>query len=321
MKHKIVLHIGAHKTGSTALQAALQNHSDMLIGNDIVTMPRRLSAEMFVHEMLLEAREVIADINAETLIITHEVILGWPFGPIGKLMPTHPFLYPEAKQRLDALACIFEGFDVGIVYYIRDQASFLESFYIQCIQGGATFSFDEWIAKIDLSRLSWRPIIDEIRSRFPICVKRFETEFAHSQSEAFRRFLSVATPTISREEIDSITFEEPANRSLNAVGLSMMMEINNIALLPEQRSALRAVLQRHVSNLGGGRPSLLSDKQRAILAAYQAENEALANAMSAMTSAHHARASSLRLPPKLGGPDPVILQPESRRPADQARSL
>jgi hypothetical protein len=275
MKRGIVLHIGAHKTGSTALQAALQKNSDLLIGSDIVTIPRPLVAEMFVHEMLLEARQVIADINAESVLITHEVILGWPFGPVGKWMPDYPYLYPESQIRLEALSRIFEGFDVRIIYYIRDQASFLESFYIQCVQVGATCSFREWVSKIDLSQLSWRPIIDAIRSRFPVCVKRFETEFAHSQSEAFRRFLAVATPAVPQKEINKITFEDPINRSLSAVGLSMMKEVNNMSLPPKQRDALRAMLQRHMSNIGGERPSLLSEKQRVLLAAYKPENEML----------------------------------------------
>jgi hypothetical protein len=275
MKREIVLHIGAHKTGSTALQTALQKNNALLIGNDIVTIPRRLVAEMFVHEMLLEARDVIADINAESVLITHEVILGWPFGPVGKLMPDYPYLYPEAEIRLEALSRIFEGFDVRIIYYIRDQAPFLESFYIQSVQAGATCSFREWVSRIDLAQLSWRPIIDAIRSRFPVCVKRFETEFANSQSEAFRRFLAVAVPAVPQEEINTIIFEEPTNRSLNAVGLSMMKEINHMRLELKQRDALRAMLQRHTSNIGGERPSLLSEKQRALLAAYKPENEAL----------------------------------------------
>jgi hypothetical protein len=276
MKPKIVLHIGAHKTGSTALQSALQANSDLLDENDIAAIPRPLAAEMFVHEVLLEARDVITDISAETIIVTHEVMLGWPFGPIGQLMPTQPHLYPETKVRLDALAQVFDGMDVRVIYYIRDQASFLESFYIQCVQAGATHTFDEWISRIDLTQISWRPIIEAIRSRFPTCVKRFEDEFCDSQSDAFRRFLRVAAPHLPRNEIDKIIFEKPANRSLNAVGLSMMTEINSMRLPGAQRHALRTMLQRHVSNIGGPRPSLLSEEQRTALAGYGSENVALA---------------------------------------------
>lgn len=322
MKRKIVLHIGAHKTGSTALQAALQANSDMLDGNEIVTIPRTLAAEMFVHEVLLEARDVIADINAETIVVTHEVMLGWPLGPVGKLMPAYPYLYPEAKVRLQALSQVFDGMDVRVIYYIRDQASFLESFYIQCVQMGAAFSFDEWVSKIDLSNLSWRPVVDEIRSHFPVCIKRFETEFSHSQSEAFRRFLAVTTPTLSKTEMGKVIFEKPTNRSLNAVGLSMMTEINNMALPQKQRGELRAMLQRHVSNIGGSRPRLLSEEQRAILNAYRPENEALATAraLSIMNAQPSPQAITLGPSPMPGVRDRASLQHESRAMDGQAYS-
>jgi hypothetical protein len=272
------MHIGAHKTGSTALQTALQDNGEMLLRHGVVTVPRSTTANMFVNDIRPEARTLIESIGVPTLIFTHEVILGWPFGPVGGLIPMYPYLYPETKRRLEFLAPILEGLNVQVIFYIRDQAPFLESFYIQTVQTGATFTFDEWIAQIDLSRLSWRPLIEDIQSHFPVCVKRFEDEFSHSQSTAFHRFLAVAAPSVPREEIDRIVFEEPVNRSLNATGLEMMIEVNKMDLQPEQRDALRRQLQKHLSNLTGERPSLLTDAQRATLAAYTAENEELVRA-------------------------------------------
>jgi hypothetical protein len=225
---------------------------------------------------LMQMRDLIIRIDVDTLILTHEVLLGWPFGPPRELIPQRPFLYPETKRRLIFLSRLFEGLDVQAVYYIRDQAAFLESFYIQSVQAGATYAFEDWISHIDLSRLSWRPIIDAIRAHFPICVKRFETEYAYSQSDAVRRFLAVAAPSISADALAQISFEKPINRSLNATGISIMTEMNKLGFEPEQRNALRRVLQRYVSNLGGERPSFLSEAQNALLAEYHSENEALA---------------------------------------------
>jgi len=275
---KIALHMGAQKSGSTALQTALQNNAEMLLGHGVVTLPRAVAANMFVYDIRPEARELIQSIGAPTLVITHEVMLGWPFGPVGGLVPMYPYLYPETKNRIDFLAPIFDGFDVQVIFYIRDQATFLESFYIQSVQMGAAFSFDEWIAQIDLSRLSWQPIVEKIQSRFPVCVKRFEDEFSHSQSTAVHHFLALAAPSVPREEINKIVFEQPLNRSVNATGLAMLREINQMDLQPEQRTAMRLLLQKHLSNLEGNRPPLLSDAQRATLAAYIPENRALARA-------------------------------------------
>jgi hypothetical protein len=315
MKRKIVLHIGAHKTGSTALQAALQNHSNMLRDYDVATMPRSVAAEMFVHDLRPEARSIIMGTDASTLVITHEVMLGWPFGRIGALMPTHSYLYPQTKKRLEFLSRTLDNFDVEVIYYIRDQAAFLESFYVQSVQVGATFSFDDWISRVDLSQLSWCPIIDEIRAYFPVCVKRFETEFAHSQSMAFHNFLAVAAPSIPRQEIEKISFEKPANRSLNVTGLAMMMEINKIGLQPEHRNKMRHLLQQHLTNAVGDRPAFLSEPQRAALSAYTPENEALAQALDRkpQRSGQFAQTLAPRLLPTLPGQHRAIPQHEPQR--------
>lgn len=273
---KFALHIGAHKTGSTALQAALTNAAQMLHAYRVAAMPRAEIARMFVYEQLPEARDVVKNTNPGTLILSHEVLLGWPFGPVGGLIPTYGALYPETERRLDFLSDIFAGLDTEVIYYIRDQDTFLESFYIQSVQMGATISFDAWISKIDLSRLSWAPIIAQIRERFPVRVKQYESEFARPQSEAFARFVATVVPSISRHMLDKTAFEQPVNRSLNATGLTLMTEINEIGLNPKHRTALRLLLQKHLSNTSGDRPTLLSEEQKAVLAAYRAENEFLA---------------------------------------------
>jgi hypothetical protein len=274
---KFALHIGAHKTGSTALQAALTNAAQTLRAYRVAAMPRAEIARLFINEKLPEARDVIKGINPGTLILSHEVLLGWPFGPVGGLTPTYSELYPETERRLDFLSDIFAGLDTEVIYYIRDQDTFLESFYIQSVQMGATIPFDAWISEIDMERLSWAPIIAQIRERFPVRVKRYETEFARPQSEAFTRFLTMIVPSVSRQILSQVAFDQPRNRSLNATGLALMTEINEIGLNPKHRTALRLLLQKHLSNTSGDRPTLLSAEQKAVLAGYRAENEFLAD--------------------------------------------
>ncbi len=279
-QNTVVLHMGAHKTASSALQATLEHAGRSLSRIGIETMPRSILTQTAVHAQYPELRNIITSVNAPHLILSHEVILGWPFGPLGEMRAGKPpdSLYPEAGPRLDFLARVCEGMDARVIYYIRDQDTFLQSFYIQLVQGGATFSFDEWLSTIDLSRLSWVKVIDQIRTRFPVHVKRYETEFAHSQCDAFKRFLAAAAPQCADEKLDVAPFEKPTNRSLNKTGLVLMIEANKLGLEASQRRALRRSLQTHLSNLDGARPELLSEKQLEILAAYRPENEALAQA-------------------------------------------
>src|SRR5262249_45189125 len=97
MGRTIVLHLGAQKTASSALQAALVQNSRMLFGHGVAIMARPTVLQTMIDAERSEVRELMERVNAGTVIVTHEVLLGWPFGPPREMMPKYPYLYPEAR--------------------------------------------------------------------------------------------------------------------------------------------------------------------------------------------------------------------------------
>ncbi|MEM1314926.1 MAG: hypothetical protein AAGI51_10255 [Pseudomonadota bacterium] len=138
---KIALHIGVHRTGTTALQAALDLGSAQLRADGVwfaqlpVVRPavssRLIAAERGGRWSRARARRAIRafarareDEGIDRLVISDELILGLmdrSLGPAG--------VYPSAGARLGLLAEALEGWPVRAYAALRPPASWLPSVY------------------------------------------------------------------------------------------------------------------------------------------------------------------------------------------------
>lgn len=175
----IIFHAGVHKTGSTFIQNVIRENEDLLsscsiackVGGEVwdeLTSPiiynaagiRKLSEAHqndFYKEALKNKIETWIG-SHDTLIISNENIFG-----NSSIKANQGKLYPKAKNVVEFLIdALGDDYKIKIIFLVRNYADFLESTYAQKIKEGQSFSFDDFVSKVDFEELSWSPLINGI---------------------------------------------------------------------------------------------------------------------------------------------------------------
>ena len=259
---RVVLHVGAHKTGSSLVQKFLRDNRKALSAGGIHYVPRSDMNTLVgwgkaLHESPELLRGRLADVTSghRVVLASHENTLGRPF------VKGTPGLYPDGPRNAKELGQILDGFDYTVVVYIRPQADFVESYYLQSLHEGGTQTFAQWVdAMIDVEALSWRPLIDALEESLGpdrVVVKDFR-EIHHGQEEFLRRFFAA----IDVDPRISLSYAPVRNPSISEKGMQMALAVNPLLSSPKQRKAVRVFLQKHFSNRRYPRPTLFSDDER-----------------------------------------------------------
>jgi hypothetical protein len=179
-RRRIILHCGAPKTGSTSLQNYFADNADQLKADGVVYPPRffRRSLVDPLHEsftrlrvgkrpedsLMSEARArldaLFADGGVHTVLISNESILGEPYHADQR------GFFPEHAAAIKQLGRLFEGYDVTVVYFIRDFEGFLPSYYVQYVRMGGYLTFDRFCAHVGRDNISWQPVLRALRKAF-----------------------------------------------------------------------------------------------------------------------------------------------------------
>lgn len=175
---------------------------------------------------------------------------------------------------LMAMKYLTMGHEVKIVCIVRRQDKYLESYYLQKIQGGASMTFGEYLEQVDLKAVSWKKVVDMAEGVFGegnVVVYPFETIYAGDE-QFLRRFIAqFADP----DAFDYGNLNIPKNRSYSDVALRIAL-VGNGLLEPEERKLLRKFLQENFSNATHPRAKLMTPEQSAeLLAMHEQGNREL----------------------------------------------
>ncbi|MGB3315689.1 MAG: hypothetical protein WBB85_14870 [Albidovulum sp.] len=278
----VVLHLGAHKTGTSLIQKYMRDRPKIMRRNRIAMLSRSSGDKLigWGQDKILSPGLPVLQKNIRRAalllrtryVLSHENALGRPFAQSGKE------LYPDASARARQIADGLPGKRKIAVYYIRDQVSFLESYYLQTIQQGKHHLFDEWVnPKLDGS-LSWRPLYEGLCAALGkenVLLKDFGSQIRQGQARFLCDFFSAFMPVDTQKFGE---FEYPARRNLSIgdVGLELALKINPYLKSWEAQRSTRNFLQQIFSNADFPRPVLLSDDQKQMLTSkYEAENQDL----------------------------------------------
>ena len=105
-------------------------------------------------------RRQLAASSVKSVIIPWGIFLGEPY------YQGHTGFYPKSPQSIGTLFRLFDGFSVRVIYTIRDQWGFVNSWYQQLQKMGRPVApeiYREWAMTTDLS---WGPIIANLRGAF-----------------------------------------------------------------------------------------------------------------------------------------------------------
>ncbi len=273
----VVFHVGAHKTGTSLVQKFLRDNASMLRRHRMRYVRRGRTDELVGWGVPLRdtpdllAQELHRRLRGPwttTLLLSHENTIGRPIARRGR------HLYPQAGVRVAALAEVLRPYRAKIVLSVRPQDGFLESYYLQTVHQGGHQPFQQWMRRIQLDRLSWRPLVDDLHARFGaenVEIIDFRL-LAQGQDAYLREFFARVAPGLSFD----FAYDPVHNPSISARGLDIAMDANPLLRSGAERKAMRVFLQRNFSNRTGPRPVLLDLAQRASLRErYDAEYEEL----------------------------------------------
>ena len=174
---KIVLHIGWHKTGSTAIQKFLCENRQALLDRFGVLYPETGMFTVAHHLVAWSLQEPLIDPwalsigfheKAEDLFsgIFHEAKTR---GANTALISSEAFVPSFSSVRLDRLAQLLAGHEIHVMVYVRRQDRAVESFYGQVVrqfESRSPLEFEPYIAHLD-RWLDYTAVLDAWKQAIP----------------------------------------------------------------------------------------------------------------------------------------------------------
>jgi hypothetical protein len=283
---KAFVHIGAHKTASSFLQANLNLQCERLLADHDLALvtradlkPSAFGKEIYeVSQNNLPAGEM-SDAAKDSLTSL------LPAG--GNVLITNEDLicqlgiedfYQHAEQAIQYLCTALVDFDVHVIFYIRRQTDYLESIYMQLVHLGRRLKFHQFLKRAETVDLSWlEPVLAMERTLPPgrLHLRAFEQIRQIGEDEFFRDFLRICQLDDADDYCVDKDFAKgrPANRSYGQLAMQMAHRVNPL-LNPKEKKLMRRFLQEHFSTATHPRAVLLGEEQRdAMFERYKASNQ------------------------------------------------
>ena len=215
---QVALHVGAHKTATSHLQRSLQTAREALLAAGIAYFgPHQLrhDGERLMGRFSLrhddqtrQSRKSLEAMSqgAGRLVISEENYIGTLQNSPGQM--AFP-LYPEAAERISALArqAAPDGLDVFLG--IRQPSSFLTSTYGQMLMGGGTTSLAEYKRNNPVDRVNWPDLVARIRAAEGV------RELIVWRHEDYPRLFSRITAAMCGKPVEVAPFDDIVHRGLS----------------------------------------------------------------------------------------------------------
>lgn len=184
LKPRVFIHIGTHKTGSTAIQQAFANGADGLVRlgfrDDIA---RSTWTESDTGDLAGQLRSQITSVKPVNYLLSTERFCGEPLHG-----------YAEAGTIARRVQGITRDFDPMIVVFLRRQDDFIESLYTQMIHQGGSQTFPEFLETIRPEIMNWHRLLEAYAAVFGrenIIVRRYHPDFYPEPQSLLTDFCSI----------------------------------------------------------------------------------------------------------------------------------
>lgn len=269
----LLLHIGTHKTGTTAIQRALRNNRRRLIKLGLAAQP---TIHRELREVLIQSGRnepacarvagrflEVCSPKLNGIVISNEGFSGDPLSG-----------YANASEMAERLRICTRDFDVKILIYLRRQDEFVESLYTQKIHEGHSLSFADFLQSITSVCFDWYALVEsyaEVFGRENIIVRRYEKRFMPCRESILEDFFHIAGAEPKR--LNLIQEKAAPNAGYGPVAVEIA-RICNPNLAASDRQELRHILQAAISKQPHERYSLLNAETRQQLLARHEESNA-----------------------------------------------
>jgi len=146
MKKTLYLHIGAHRTGTTYLQTCLHRNRDALAGHGIDTVSDLSLWGQGHHNVAFSYLQWAlrdAGLTREQYLERFRTRL--KESALGSIIISSEFFELFDDAAVERLRADLGGFGKVVVYGVRNQPQYLESYYRESFKQGLTESFESWM--------------------------------------------------------------------------------------------------------------------------------------------------------------------------------
>jgi len=263
----LTVHVGLHKTGSTSVQAAVRR---TLKSRAIVPQEGDRQDDEGVFQRLTRAASGVQ-------VVSDENLLGSPFDG-----------YAQAPHRARVLAQAFSHTPYVLVIYLRPQLEWVESVFIQHVQGGGTESPEHLVSQVLGSPfVHWSRLLEVLHA---------ESGAERVLGRAFLPDRDVVDDFFSVSNINpSRSLRSPRiNPSLAPSQVPLMRAVNQAeSVTRAQRQEIRSVLQNMVPAPNDDFSPLPESLQRAVLDEFSFDWLSLADARGSAEDAEAFIAASM----------------------------
>ncbi|WNZ53908.1 sulfotransferase domain-containing protein (plasmid) [Microbulbifer sp. MKSA007] len=229
---KVMIHIGAHKTGTTALQKQLYaKHPDLF--DDRTSFKTSAFLQMFENRMIKPKADELADLFQEALFkpdtdvyrISHERLMGKAF--------VHKQFYPNVKRYSQLVKELeVRGVEVKTLVTVRNRTDFLVSFFLHCLSWhGTPKTFHEFANKVVTPSFAWQSVAQQLER---LSVTYLPHEAMENQPN---EYVACINQFYESELLQPNDLSSRANSGLNELGLSIIPQLSKI-----EDQGLRSVL-------------------------------------------------------------------------------
>ena len=277
---KIYIHIGTHKTGTSAIQRALQLAEYDMRKEDLIYIPHEEAPEKLLKTVpatSFSEKEINAgkrffekwiSSNSEnsSFVFSHEDLCGNPFAG-----------YENSFCIAQALRKMTEGMEVVIIAYLRRQDFFVESFYNMRIQAGGHRDFNDFNCNVAKgSLLNWHKLLknyEEFFGKENIVARKYDKNYLPEKNSLIIDFAKI----IGSESLKNVSLAQFYNSGINRDALEFLRLSNKFLEKKE-----KAILQKSFANLFPKLPSSKSsffevEERKLFMESFSATNALVAN--------------------------------------------
>lgn len=246
-RKKVHVHLGPHKTGSSAIQRALKENANLLAARcgltHIATPHIAKAAKMLNADRVFDAAgalETIADLCARApgdCILSCEDLAGILPGTRRVRQ-----VYPELWRNVAALDEALDAFDVRYYFFLRDPEDWIKSAYVQNLKHRQKFSKLEGFTDFLKSDGLWDDVIAQTAQH--LGARFVPVDYPSGEKKSAMQSFLAAIPGLRRTDVSAIK-ERQANVSPSDTEVFLMERINRSSASQEaKRVAKLSLLSR-----------------------------------------------------------------------------
>lgn len=246
MNKKLYIHIGTHKTGSTSIQNVLKKERKHLLKEGIFYLGRFRDISKPMKDMIEYDEKHVEEFHKEAVRKIEESKKTNPaiYVTSNEKWSGHDMLaYSNAPANARMLWDIFKPFqfDIKIVVYLRQQDKFFESAYSQKVKRGASYSFQEFLDKIEhVKDCHWDHYLDAYAKYFGeknIIVQPFDKKYLPEKDSLIHSFGKI----IGSEYLKDYQLKRVKNRGYSK-DVMEIARLSNKYLSKEEIRAMKYIL-------------------------------------------------------------------------------